>query len=578
MHLVLVFLVKLCAIFAEGHAYGERCSTQQLKMIQTADVIKRSSCPRRSWIRFCLNDSKMNADAAVVFVGCNKGDDFISMMKAWSGNPSFNVALWLTNLHRRDSSISFACDRASNIPTPILTKRPIQGFCIEPMPQNVELLHFLVKSMQLDPLISVHSLAMDSFPGQAKFPDGAPGSESLGLSNTDGWEDKKVRYVDVNVTNLDTFLDVNLNRSIDFLSIDTEGHDGRVIVGMTKTLVQKKIKVFEFEYHRLGPWSTMDLSLIIDLVDICGYDCWWQGNKGELWRLTGCWLDSYRKERDWSNIVCVNRQESYLHSAFEYLSKSHMEELVDATAARFRYADFFSVPNKPMISLEDGVVVKIHSHPLVYLLQNGSRQEFYSTDQFVNMGYKLDDIVSVQPAVMHKIPLVEPIRGNYSYSVNDGFLVKLFGKTTVFLVNNGTRHAFRDRFHLLDLGYRFEEVLLLLEYDMNLIPLGNPVALNGEPHFRFIDGDLIKRVDKPSIYLIKNGKRHEFHDAATLERMGFEFNMVRTISGYDLEQIPQGETLRLTHMKSVAQVISRPTSPAYSRREKNRKVRLTLQL
>ena len=266
---------------------------------------------------------------------------------------------------------------------------------------------------------------------------------------------------------------MNLNRNIDFLSIDTEGHDGRVIIGMTKTLVQQKIKVFEFEYHSVGPWATMDLSLIVDLVDICGYDCWWQGNKGELWRLTGCWLDLYHDKRGWSNIVCVNRQESYLHSAFEYLSSSHMEELVDSTAARLRYAEFVSVPNKHTDSLEDGIVFKSHSHPSVYLLQNSTRHEFYSTDQFISMGYKLEGIVSIQPTMMNKIPLGEPIRDNHPYSaMKDGLLIKLFGKPTVFLISNGTRRAFRDGFHVIDLGFKFEDVKLFLPYDMDRIPLG----------------------------------------------------------------------------------------------------------
>jgi phage tail tube protein FII len=122
--------------------------------------------------------------------------------------------------------------------------------------------------------------------------------------------------VSVEVKNVDLFVLSEGIEKIDFLSIDTEGHDGRVILGMVKTLALNKIRVLEFEYHHTGPWQNMDISMIIDLLDNFEMDCFWQGNKGQLWRLTGCISKTKPFEKKWSNIVCVHRTELAIHKAF----------------------------------------------------------------------------------------------------------------------------------------------------------------------------------------------------------------------------------------------------------------------
>jgi FkbM family methyltransferase len=68
---------------------------------------------------------------------------------------------------------------------------------------------------------------------------------------------KKQIHIPVNVTNIDTFVGKEKIEIIDFLSIDTEGYDGTVILGMAKTLSKGHIRVFEFEYHSNPPWNKM---------------------------------------------------------------------------------------------------------------------------------------------------------------------------------------------------------------------------------------------------------------------------------------------------------------------------------
>ena len=67
-----------------------------------------------------------------------------------------------------------------------------------------------------------------------------------------------------------------LPRQVTFLSIDTEGHDPLVILGMLYSLAGSVIDLFEFENHELGHWQHLHLTTIIDILDILGFDCYWQ--------------------------------------------------------------------------------------------------------------------------------------------------------------------------------------------------------------------------------------------------------------------------------------------------------------
>ena len=61
----------------------------------------------------------------------------------------------------------------------------------------------------------------------------------------------------------------------------------------------------------------------VDLLDQLGFDCFWAGNAGQLWRLTGCWHDSYYAGRAWSNVACANRRERELLEAMTATATLH---------------------------------------------------------------------------------------------------------------------------------------------------------------------------------------------------------------------------------------------------------------
>ena len=264
--------------------YGYVCTEEQIQKIIDAEPIYNSNCPLRLWLPPILQSIKDTKYATIIAVGCNKGDDFISLMYDFSGNSSYNsetyqslIANKSIQIHQSGQSFnSAACKSPPVIPTLMPTVKSIKGYCIEPMRQNIKLLHELSSSMQFDTTaVNIFHMAISSHPGSALFPGDHPmGVEIIGIG--DGGTDEVV------TNNLDIFIEENNiineenNQILDFVSIDTEGHDANVILGFAKTLMNKYVRVFEFEYHKERRWKTADLKLIIDLIDLMNFDCYFQ--------------------------------------------------------------------------------------------------------------------------------------------------------------------------------------------------------------------------------------------------------------------------------------------------------------
>lgn len=97
-------------------------------------------------------------------------------------------------------------------------------------------------------------------------------------------------------------IDDNELDNIDILKIDTEGHDGDVIMGAYSPLHLGKITVLTFEYHSI--WPEGKLPIVMDLLDRTAYVCYREG-KNYLLRWTGC-MSKKASQPSWSNVYCIN--------------------------------------------------------------------------------------------------------------------------------------------------------------------------------------------------------------------------------------------------------------------------------
>ena len=298
--------------------YGYTCTGYEIKNITRSEPSRHSSCPSRNWLGpFIESIQSISKTPTFIIVGCNKGDDFVSIANKLSGNNKYDVNAYRSKLS--ELKTEFVCNEKEQKIENFKIPKTVFGYCIEPVPSNIELIKKLFNEMKLDEkTLQIVTMAMNSYTGTATFPKDVPiGFERAGIETDGGGEI-------VHMSNLDTFVINNkISDIIDFVSIDTEGYDAEVLLGFSKTLVNKYVRVIEFEYHSYRRWKTADLQMIITMLDIWNYDCYWQGDKDQLWRITGCWHRDYYKKRFWSNIVCINRKETN-HKWFVNESQKYM--------------------------------------------------------------------------------------------------------------------------------------------------------------------------------------------------------------------------------------------------------------
>lgn len=302
--------------------FGYICTREEVHKIKSSSPIPNSICPSRNWIEPFSETVRIESKSPVVIsVGCNKGDDFMVLLNKMSGDASYNFKNYIAKLKAKGAGSS--CDFGSPDKVESVEKpKIIYGYCLEPVVSNINLIEGIFKEMKLDSdKIKIIKMAVNSYTGSATFPKVMDaGVEYVGLETSKNFDNSDI----VPMSNLDTIVSEHkIGDIIDFVSIDTEGYDAEVIIGFIKTLVTKYVRGLEFEYHLGRRWKTADLLMVITILDVLNYDCYWQGNKGELWRLTGCWHHDYWAGRSLSNVVCINRKERS-HAWFEKESKKYM--------------------------------------------------------------------------------------------------------------------------------------------------------------------------------------------------------------------------------------------------------------
>lgn len=77
---------------------------------------------------------------------------------------------------------------------------------------------------------------------------------------------------EVEIVTIDALMDQRGWERIDFLKVDTEGYDARVLLGATKTLNDQRIDIVQFEYNL--PWREVGSTLgaAISFLNAAGYD------------------------------------------------------------------------------------------------------------------------------------------------------------------------------------------------------------------------------------------------------------------------------------------------------------------
>jgi FkbM family methyltransferase len=313
-----------------------------------------TKCPDATWLQeyyiataAAKKASLKSVPATGIYLGCNKGMDAISALRMLSYDKQFDSTRWKQTLDPFGTMGSGACGQLADKSAHVsllyttetqshlkeLTRRheasllqsapqssttnQAQVYCVEAMPDMAELLASTAKALNWDTSFHVTHAAMSDTDGEAYFPKSSSqmGVEFMGLSDCTDGSLNSTSCQAVPQWSLDTFVDNNqIHGDIDILSIDVEGYDYEVLMGSKRTL--KRVKYLEFEINQGGRWPEHSLEAAIDTLSESGFDCYWAGAAGHLWRITGCFVPLF-EGKYWSNVACVRLDNSFLATRME---------------------------------------------------------------------------------------------------------------------------------------------------------------------------------------------------------------------------------------------------------------------
>mmetsp|Transcript_15545 Transcript_15545/g.27322 ORF Transcript_15545/g.27322 Transcript_15545/m.27322 type:complete len:387 (-) Transcript_15545:342-1502(-) len=307
---------------------GKRCSASQANR----NVEKRggANCPdqRLFMNKIATEFSEWRngqSPITLVMIGCNKGDSVVESMRMFSHNSEISTVKWYNKLVAEigESEAIGTCRRKYETDSEIpqgMEPRPVRAYCMEPGKSTYETINRICKDLGYSKFgLSVIYGACAERKTVLSFPVVQPGIEWFGLARE---RTDHAGYNLVNVTTIDNLVQEEKLSVIDYLSVDTEGHDFPVLLGAVMTLATKTVRIVEFEYHRVARWKTARLEELLDYMDNLGFDCYWESNQGILLRITGCYTEQMTVPEfaDCSNVICVNRREKPLARFMESLA------------------------------------------------------------------------------------------------------------------------------------------------------------------------------------------------------------------------------------------------------------------
>ena len=280
------------------------------------EISRHTNCPSDHWHNRAapLLASDTTSELTMLNVGANKGYNLVEWMQRYTDAPHSNADWHKLMMRQADPPCALQCcgvcivcrrQRATQA-----ARARLRLHAFELQPSNERLLRQLV-SLSGAPA-EVHGAAVSNVStGVVWTHDNAkPGYESVSAQKELRGRGKTA--IARNVTTVDAFLAARSIGRAHFVSIDTEGWDAFVMLGMRRALERKAVDMFEFEYTRAWKPHLGEHALAAHLawLDGLGYTCFWQGNSGALAQANGgCWRPDHhdRISHRWSNLVCTAR-------------------------------------------------------------------------------------------------------------------------------------------------------------------------------------------------------------------------------------------------------------------------------
>mmetsp|Transcript_69118 Transcript_69118/g.114907 ORF Transcript_69118/g.114907 Transcript_69118/m.114907 type:complete len:336 (-) Transcript_69118:180-1187(-) len=286
-------------------------SSSRHSCIDCALDMKVDGCSQFEWDVLLARTSPRPRVPVLVDAGANKGYTIARFMALWSGERLRSI--WHDEIrkyaraqhsgHLAWNSCGSCFDCRAREPKAVGI--PSQAHALELAPSNRALLRYLVNATNLTENVHVHDLAASNASLHMAFPHTA---QLIGYEgNTVSSNSMAVRLRPVNATSIDNFMESERLFEVYQLTIDTEGHDAKVLEGAHEALRQRKITVLQFEFG--GKWPrTETLAKTVESLGAFGYECFLLARFSPIPISGVCWLDGFGTY-SWRNVLCAYKDQ-----------------------------------------------------------------------------------------------------------------------------------------------------------------------------------------------------------------------------------------------------------------------------
>lgn len=149
--------------------------------------------------------------------------------------------------------------------------KDVRIHAFEPSPGSFE---ELKRKFDLKPGVFLNNIALSNSPGVMDFylywETG--GGNSLYYNEYQAGVSKEVRKIKVGVDTLDCYMDLNKIDKIDFIKMDVEGNEYKVLLGLSLALRNRAVKAIQFEYTPFTNEIGDSLEKIGSLLKSAGFE------------------------------------------------------------------------------------------------------------------------------------------------------------------------------------------------------------------------------------------------------------------------------------------------------------------
>jgi len=152
---------------------------------------------------------------------------------------------------------------------------------------------------------------------------------------------------------------------------------------------------------------------------------------------------------------------------------------------------------------------------MIYLLIDDKKHKIASLEVFKKIGYIADEIIDLPANEINEYPNGSPITMDSIYPL--GALLRNDKTGGVYYVENSQKHPIWSK-EILKTHYPNKKIIETDAVELDKIKDGGPIKFN--------DGELVKAIGHPAVYVISNGQRRPIQSGKIFEELGYSWDNI----------------------------------------------------